>query len=60
MLQRAKCSTIKKRQVDKVMVAKMHMLRWICELTFKERTGNDCIRGTFKVATIDNRSGNVV
>jgi hypothetical protein len=52
MLYGAKCWPNKRRNVQQLNVAKMHMLRWICGHTRRDHVRNDDIRDGLEVAPI--------
>jgi len=49
----AKCWPIKKAHVQKLMVAEMRMIRWICGYTRMDKISNGVIRDLIKVAAIE-------
>jgi hypothetical protein len=51
----AKCWTTKGQYIQKMSVAKMRMLRWICGHTRRDRIRNDDIRDKFEVALIQEK-----
>ncbi|KAL7247477.1 hypothetical protein ACSBR2_002399 [Camellia fascicularis] len=46
---------IKKQHVDKMSVAEMRMLRWMCGKTRQDRIRNECIREWVGVAPIEDK-----
>ena len=44
LLYRSKYWPVKKTQVQKLMIAKMRMIRWMCDFTRLDRIGNKVIR----------------
>lgn len=48
----AKCWPVKNSQVQKMQVAKMRMLRWMCEHTRSDRIRNKDIRDEVGVASV--------
>jgi len=44
LLYGAKCWPVKKTQVQRVMVAKMRMIRWMCKFTRLDKIRNEVIR----------------
>ncbi|KAJ4744373.1 Retrovirus-related Pol polyprotein from type-1 retrotransposable element R2 [Rhynchospora pubera] len=55
MLYGAECWATKRRHVQKMSVAEMRMLRWICGHTRKDRIRNDDIRDMVGVAPIEEK-----
>ncbi|KAJ1698835.1 hypothetical protein LUZ63_007347 [Rhynchospora breviuscula] len=55
MLYGTECWTTKRRHVQKMSVAEMRMLRWICGHTRRDRIKNDDIRDIVRVAPIDEK-----
>jgi hypothetical protein len=55
MMYDAKCWAIKGQHIQKMSVAEIRMLRWICGHTRKERIRNDDIRDKFGVAPIQEK-----
>ena len=51
----AKCWPIKKAQVQRMRVAEMRMIRWICGHTRLDRIRNEVIRGKIGVASIEDK-----
>jgi len=51
----AECWPIKKTQVQKLMVAEMMMIRWICGYTRMDKISNGVIRNLVKVAPIEDK-----
>jgi hypothetical protein len=55
MLYEAECWPTKRRHVQQLSVAEMHMLRWICGHTRRDRVRNDDIRERLGVATVEEK-----
>ena len=55
MLYGAKCWATKRQHVQKISVAEMRMLRWICGHTRRDRIRNDDIRERVGVAPIEEK-----
>ncbi|PWZ20102.1 Craniofacial development protein 2 [Zea mays] len=55
MLYGAECWPTKRRHVQQLCVAEMHMLRWICGHTRRDRVRNDDIRERVGVAPIEEK-----
>jgi hypothetical protein len=55
MIYDAECWTTKRQHVQKMSVAEMWMLRWICGHTRKDRIRNDDIRNKLGVAPIQEK-----
>jgi hypothetical protein len=55
MLYGAECLPIKRRHVQQLSVAKMHMLRWTCGNTRRDRVQNDNTRKRLGVAPIEKK-----
>ena len=55
MLYGAECWPTKRRHVQQLSVAEMHMLRWICGHTRRDRVRNDDIRDRLGVAPIEEK-----
>ena len=55
MLYGTKCWATKKQHVDKMSVAKMRMLRWMCGKTRQDRIMNECTREWVGVAPIEDK-----
>ena len=51
----SECWPMKKTQVQRLMVAKMKMIRWMCGYTRMDRISNRAIRGLVKVAPIEDK-----
>jgi len=51
----AECWPMKKTQVQKLMVAEMRMIRWICGYTRMNKVSNGVIRDLAKVAPIEDK-----
>jgi len=49
------CWSIKKTQVQRVMVAEMRMIRWMCGHTRIDRIRNEVMRSLVKVASIEDK-----
>jgi hypothetical protein len=55
MLYGAEYWPTKRRHVQQLSVAEMHMLRWICGHTRRDRVQNDDIRERLAVAPVDEK-----
>jgi hypothetical protein len=55
MLYGAKCWLTKRRHVQQLSVAEMHMLRWICDHTRRDRVQNDDIRERLRVPPVEEK-----
>jgi hypothetical protein len=55
MLYGAKCWPTKRRHVQQLSVAEMHMLRWICGITRRDRAWNDDIRERLGVTLVEEK-----
>jgi hypothetical protein len=55
MLYGAECWPTKRRHVQQLSVAEMHMLRWCCGHTRRDRVRNDDIRDRVEVAQIEEK-----
>ncbi|KAG2618649.1 hypothetical protein PVAP13_3NG079717 [Panicum virgatum] len=55
MLYGAECWPTKRRHVQQLSVAEMHMLRWICGHTRMDRVRNDDIRDRLGIAPIEEK-----
>ena len=55
MLYGTECWATKKQHVDKMSVAEMRMLRWMCGKTRQDRIRNECIREWVGVAPIEDK-----
>ena len=55
MLYGAECWPTKRRHVQQISVAKMRMLRWICDHRRRDRVRNDDIRDRLGVAPIEEK-----
>ena len=55
LLYEAKCWPIKKAQVQRLMVAKMRMIRWMCGFTRLDRIRNVVIRERVGVAHLEEK-----
>jgi hypothetical protein len=53
MLYGAKCWPTKRRHVQQLSVAEMHMLQWICGHTRRDQVRNDDIRERLGVAPVE-------
>jgi hypothetical protein len=51
----AECWSTKRRQVQQLSVAEMHMLRWICDHTRRDRVRNDDICERLGVTPVDEK-----
>ena len=55
MLYGFECWPIKKTQVQRLMVAEMRMIRWMCDYIEMDRISNGVIRDLVKVAPIEDK-----
>ena len=55
MLYGAECWATKRRHIQQLSVAEMHMLHWICGHTMMDRVRNDEIRDRLWVAPIEEK-----
>jgi hypothetical protein len=55
MLYRAQCWPTKRQHVQQLSVAEIHMLRWICDNTRRDRVRNDDIRERLGVAPVEKK-----
>ncbi|PHT84925.1 putative GTP-binding protein OBGM, mitochondrial [Capsicum annuum] len=55
MLHGAECWPIKNSHIQKLKVAEMRMLRWMCGLTRGDRIRNEIIREKFGVASVEEK-----
>ncbi|XP_047249944.1 uncharacterized protein LOC124885734, partial [Capsicum annuum] len=55
MLYRAECWPVKNSHIQKVKVAEMRMLRWMCGHTRKDRARNEIIREKVGVASVKDK-----
>jgi len=55
LLYGSECWPIKKAQVQRLMVAEMRMLRWMCGYTRFDRLGNKAIRKLVEVGPIEDK-----
>jgi hypothetical protein len=55
MLYGAECWPTKRRHVQQLSVAEMHMVRWICRHTRRDRVWNDDIRERLGVAPAEEK-----
>jgi hypothetical protein len=55
MMYDAKCWATKGQNVQKISVAEMRMLRWVCGHIRKDRIRNDDIRDKLEVAPIQEK-----
>jgi hypothetical protein len=55
MLYGAKCWPTKRRHVQQLSVAEMHILRWFCGHTRRDKVRNDDIRDRVGVAPIEEK-----
>jgi hypothetical protein len=55
MLYGAECWSTKRRHVQRLSVAEMRMLRWICSHTRRDRVRNDDIRERLGVAPVEEK-----
>ena len=51
----SECWALKKTQIQRLMVAEMKMIRWICGYTRLDKIMNEVIRDLVKVAPIGDR-----
>jgi len=51
----SKCWSLKKIQVQKLMVTKMRMIRWMCGYPKMDRITNGVTEGLVKVAPIEDK-----
>jgi len=59
MLYGSKCWPTKKTQIQRLMVAEMRMIRWMCGYTRMDIISNGVIRDLVKVAPIEDKLGEV-
>ncbi|KAK4350043.1 hypothetical protein RND71_029356 [Anisodus tanguticus] len=57
MLYGAECWSVKTSHTQKMKVAEMRMLRWMCGHTMKDKIRNDNIRDRMGVASVKIRCG---
>ncbi|XP_070050414.1 uncharacterized protein [Nicotiana tomentosiformis] len=55
MLYGAECWPVKNSHVQKMRVAEMRMLRWMCEYTRRDRIKNEAIRDRVGVASVEDK-----
>jgi len=55
LLYRVECWPIKKSQVQRLRVAEMRMIHWICGHTRLDKIINEVIRGKIGVASIEDK-----
>jgi len=55
MLYGLECWPTKKTQVQRLMVAEIRMIRWMCGYTRTDRISNGVIRDLVKVAPIEDK-----
>jgi hypothetical protein len=55
MLYRTECWSMKRRHVQQLSVAEMHMLHWICGHTKRDHVRNDDIRERLGVALVEEK-----
>ena len=55
VLYRSECWPLKKMQVQRLMVVKMRMVRWMCGFTRMDGIRNDVIRSLAEVALIEEK-----
>jgi hypothetical protein len=55
MLYGAECWPTKKQHAQQLSVAEMHMLRWICGYTRRDRVQNDDIRERLEVTPVEEK-----
>ena len=55
VLYASECWPLKKTQVQRLMVAEMKMVRWMCGFTRMDKVRNDVIRDLAKVAPIEEK-----
>ena len=51
----SECWPLKKAQVQRLMVAEMRMIRWMCGFTRLDKIRNGVIRGLAEVASIEEK-----
>ena len=51
----SECWPIKKTQVQRLMVAEMKMIRWMCRYTKMDKISNRVIRDLVRVAPIEDK-----
>ncbi|XP_064115042.1 uncharacterized protein LOC135221148 [Macrobrachium nipponense] len=56
MLYGAETWPIKKEQERRMEVAEMRMLRWLCDITKRDKIRNELIRGTVKVLEVSKKA----
>ncbi|KAM3308849.1 hypothetical protein P3S67_010593 [Capsicum chacoense] len=59
MLYGAECWPVKNSHIQKLKVAEIRMLRWICGLTRGDRVRNETIREKVGVASVEDKMGEV-
>ena len=55
MLYGSECWALKKTHIQRLMVAEMRMIRWICGYTRLDKIRNEVIRDIVKVAPIEDK-----
>ena len=55
LIYRVKCWSIKKSHVQRIRVAEMRMIRWICGHKKLDKNKNELIRGKIQVASIEDK-----
>ena len=55
MLYGAECWPVKNSHIQKLKVAEMRMLRWMCGLTRRNRVKNDVIQEKVGVASVEDK-----
>ncbi|KAF3676021.1 Glutaminyl-peptide cyclotransferase [Capsicum annuum] len=55
MLYGAECWPVKNSHIQRLKVAEMRMLRWMCELTREDKVRNDIIREKVGVASVEDK-----
>ncbi|PKA66968.1 ataxia telangiectasia mutated family protein [Apostasia shenzhenica] len=55
MIYDAECWLAKRKHINKINIAEMRMLRWMCGYTRKNRMGNEYIRKKVGVALIEDK-----
>jgi len=55
LLYEEKCWPIKRHHIQKMMVAEMRMIHWICGYTRLDKIRNEVIRGKIRVTSIEDK-----
>jgi len=55
MMYGSECWALKKTQIQRLLVAEMRMIRWICGYTRLDKIRNEVIRDIVKVAPIEDK-----